>query len=85
MYVHILANNFINLAINNVFYFQLLYIMEVSLDINSPKKYIKIVSITEILLQSPMLNMIIVNAKIDHNDINSLEQYDSSKFISFIT
>lgn len=57
--------------------------MEVSLDINSPKKHIKIVSITEILLQSPMLNMIIVNANIDHNDINSLEQYDSSKFVSF--
>lgn len=70
---------------NNIFCFQLLYIMEVSLDINSPKKYVKIVSITEILLQSPMLNMIIVNAKIDHNDINSLEQYDSSKFSSFIT
>lgn len=85
MCVHILTNNFINLTINYLLYFQQLYIMEVSLDINSPKKHIKIVSITEVLLQSPMLNMIIVNAKIDHNDINSLEQYDSSKFVSFIT
>ncbi|VVC44130.1 WD40/YVTN repeat-like-containing domain,Enhancer of mRNA-decapping protein 4, WD40 repeat region,WD40- [Cinara cedri] len=47
----------------------LLYVMETSVDINSSQN-IKIVSISEILLHSPMLNMIILNAKIDHNEVN---------------
>jgi len=53
--------------------FQLLFVMEVSIDINSTKNNMKIVSVTEILLQTPMLNIIIVNAKIDHNDVNYVE------------
>lgn len=40
----------------------------------------KIVSITEVLLQSPMLNMIIVDAKIDYNDLDLTENHSSSKF-----
>lgn len=51
--------------------------MEVSTDIKSDNKNMKIVSITEILLQSPVLNMIIVNAIIDHNDVNLVEQCNS--------
>jgi len=47
--------------------------MEVADDTKCSKHNIKIVSITEILLQSPMLNMIIVNAKIDHNEVNFTE------------
>jgi len=55
--------------------------MEISLDINSPNNHVKIFSISEILLQSPMLNMIIVDVKINHNDVNSLERRSFSKFI----
>lgn len=54
--------------------------MELSLDVNSSKKYVKIVCVSEILLQSPMLNIIIVNAKIDHNDINVVEQINSGEY-----
>jgi len=54
--------------------------MEVTDDIQSAKKNIKIVGITEVLLQSPMLNMIIVDAKIDHNDLDTTENHNSSKF-----
>lgn len=61
-------------------FFQLLYVIEVTDDTNSAKKYIKIVSITEVLLQSPMLNMIIVDAKIDYNDLDLTENHNSSKF-----
>jgi len=53
--------------------------MEVADDIKSAKKNIKIVGITEVLLQSPMLNIIIVDAKIDHNDLT--ENHNSSNFI----
>jgi len=62
------------------FFFQLLYVIEVTDDTNSAKKYMKIVSITEVLLQSPMLNMIIVDAKIDYNDLDLTENHNSSKF-----
>lgn len=55
--------------------------MEVSVDITSPNKSMKIVCITEILLQTPMLNMIVVNAKIDHNDVHFTEQCDSGKLV----
>lgn len=48
--------------------------MEASTDIASENKHMKIVSITEILLQSPVLNMIIVNAKINHNDVKLVEK-----------
>lgn len=41
--------------------------MEVSVDPECPNKHIKIVSVSEILLPSPMLNMIIVDTKVDHN------------------
>ncbi|XP_025421939.1 enhancer of mRNA-decapping protein 4 [Sipha flava] len=58
----------------------LLYVMEVSVDPESPKKYIKIVSVTEILLPSPMLNMIIVNTKIDHNKTHFTENCNSGDF-----
>jgi hypothetical protein len=54
--------------------------MEVSVDPESPKKYIKIVSVTEILLPSPMLNMIIVNTKIDHNKTHFTENCNSGKY-----
>jgi len=54
--------------------FQLLFVMEIAIDVNSPKSNMKIVSVTEILLQTPMLNMIIVNAKVDNNEVNYLEQ-----------
>lgn len=54
--------------------------MEVADDIQSAKKNIKIVGITEVLLQSPMLNMIIVDAKIDHNDLDITENHNSSNF-----
>lgn len=47
--------------------------METSVDIKSCKKTIKIVSISEILLQSPILSMIVLNAKIDHNEVNFTE------------
>lgn len=60
--------------------FQLLYVMEVTDDIQSTKKYIKIVGITEVWLQSPILNMIIVDAKIDHNNLDITENHNSSKF-----
>ncbi|XP_050426511.1 enhancer of mRNA-decapping protein 4 [Adelges cooleyi] len=50
----------------------LLYVMEVALDENSPKKSLKIVSVTEIILQSPILNMIIVDTKTD-NDSNLID------------
>lgn len=63
-----------------VTFFQLLYVIEVTDDTNSAKKYMKIVSITEVLLQSPMLNMIIVDAKIDYNDLDLTENHNSSKF-----
>ncbi|XP_022170349.1 enhancer of mRNA-decapping protein 4 [Myzus persicae] len=56
----------------------LLYVMEVADDIQSAKKNIKIVGITEVLLQSPMLNMIIVDAKIDHNDLDITENHNSN-------
>lgn len=55
--------------------------MEVSVDITSPNKGMKIVCITEILLQTPMLNMIVVNAKIDHNDVHFTEQSDSGMLL----
>lgn len=55
--------------------------MEVADDIQSAKKNIKIVGITEVLLQSPILNMIIVDAKIDHNDLDITENHNSSKFV----
>lgn len=78
-----MLNIYVNLIVNNIFIlliiFQFLYVMEVSTDINSPEKNIKIVSVTEILLQSPMLNVMIVNAKIDHNEINYIDQYNSGK------
>lgn len=61
-------------------FFQLLYVIEVTDDTNSAKKYIKIVSITEVLLQSPMLNIIIVDAKIDYNDLDLTENHNSSKY-----
>lgn len=67
-----------NLAKSNTFFFQLLYALELSVDINSSKKNIRIVSVSEILLKSPMLNIIIVNAKVDHNDMNLVEQINSS-------
>jgi len=51
--------------------------MEVAIDINSSKNNMKIVSVTEVLLQTPMLNIIIVNAKIDHNEVNYVEQSSS--------
>lgn len=57
--------------------------MEVCVDIKSPKKNIKIVSVTEILLQSSILNMIIVDAKITHNDVKCTEDYDSGKYSLF--
>lgn len=52
--------------------------MEVADDNQSTKKNIKIVGITEVLLQSPMLNMIIVDAKINHNDLDITENRNSS-------
>lgn len=58
--------------------------MEVADDIQSAKKNIKIVGITEVLLQSPMLNMIIVDAKIDHNDLDITENHNSSKSVIFL-
>lgn len=54
--------------------------MELSVDINSSKKNIKIVSVSEILLQSPMLNMIIVNSKISHNDMSFIDKSNYSKY-----
>ncbi|XP_026817328.1 enhancer of mRNA-decapping protein 4 homolog [Rhopalosiphum maidis] len=59
----------------------LLYVMEVTDDIKSAKKNIKIVSITEVLLQSPMLNMIIVDAKIEHNDLDITDNHSSSNIL----
>jgi len=59
--------------------------MEVADDIQSAKKNIKIVGITEVLLQSPILNMIIVDAKIDHNDLDITENHNSSKFVFTLT
>lgn len=60
--------------------FQLLYVMELSVDLkSSSKNNIKIVSITEISLLSPILNMIIVNTKVDHNDVNCMENSSHSK------
>ncbi|XP_029348674.1 enhancer of mRNA-decapping protein 4 isoform X1 [Acyrthosiphon pisum] len=56
----------------------LLYVMEVADEIQSAKKNIKIVGITEVLLQSPMLNMIIVDAKVDHNDLDITENHNSN-------
>ncbi|KAL5237019.1 hypothetical protein ACI65C_004429 [Semiaphis heraclei] len=56
----------------------LLYVMEVADDNQSTKKNIKIVGITEVLLQSPMLNMIIVDAKINHNDLDITENRNSN-------
>lgn len=53
--------------------------MEVSVDPKSSKNDIKIVSITEISLQSPILNMIIVNTKVDNNDVNCMENSSHSK------
>jgi len=55
--------------------------MEVADDIQSAKKNIKIVGITEVLLQSPMLSMIIVDAKIDYNDLDVTENHNSSKCV----
>lgn len=49
--------------------------MEVALNRNSSNKHIKIFSITEILLQSPMLNMVIVDFKVINHDANALEQH----------
>lgn len=66
-------------------FFQFLYVMEISVDIKSSKNNMKIVSISEILLQSPMLNMIILNAKIDHNEVNFIEQSKSSNNMYFIS
>lgn len=57
--------------------------MEISVD-NTSNMSMKIVSITEILLQTPMLNMIVVNAKINHNAVNFTEQCDSGKLVLFI-
>lgn len=54
--------------------------MELSTDPDSPEKFIKIVSLSEILLPSPMLNMIIVNTKIDHNKAHFAENYNFSKY-----
>lgn len=59
--------------------FQLLYVMELSVDLKSSKNNIKIVSITEISLLSPILNMIIVNTKVDHSDVNCMENSSHSK------
>lgn len=59
----------------------LLYVIEVTDDTNSAKKYMKIVSITEVLLQSPMLNMIIVDAKIDYNDLDLTENHNSNNIL----
>lgn len=58
--------------------------MEVCVDIKSPTKSIKIISVTEILLQSPILNMIITDSKITHNDVKITEDYNSGKYNLFI-
>lgn len=49
--------------------------MEVSVD-NTSEINTRIVCITEIMLQSPMLNMIIVDAKIDRSDLNLMDHND---------
>lgn len=53
--------------------------MEVCADINSPEKKIKIVCVTEILLHSPILNMIIVDAKVNHNEVNFMDEHNFGK------
>lgn len=58
--------------------------MEVCVDIKSPTKSIKIISVTEILLQSPILNMIITDSKITHNDVKITEDYNSGKYLFII-
>ncbi|XP_025194256.1 enhancer of mRNA-decapping protein 4 [Melanaphis sacchari] len=60
----------------------LLYVMEVTDDIKTAKKNIKIISITEVLLQSPMLNMIIGDVKIDRNDLDLTENHNSNNILS---
>lgn len=71
------------MLVNNTFYhLQLLYVMEVSID-NTSEKNTRIICITEIMLQSPMLNMIIVNAKIDRNDVNLIDHNDGKYIFLF--
>lgn len=52
--------------------------MEVTDDIKTAKKNIKIVSVTEVLLQSPVLSMIIVDAEIDHTDLDLTDSIQTS-------
>lgn len=56
--------------------------MEVSVD-NTSEKNTRIVCITEIMLQSPMLNMIIVDAKIDRNEVNLIDHNDGKYILLF--
>lgn len=56
--------------------------MEVSVD-NTSEKNTRIVSITEIMLQSPILNMIVVDAKIDRNNVNLIDHSDGKYILLF--
>ncbi|XP_050529005.1 enhancer of mRNA-decapping protein 4 [Daktulosphaira vitifoliae] len=57
----------------------LLYVMEVALDQQSSDKYMKIVNVSEILLQSPILNMIVVDTKVTDNNDGFLDQLNSGE------
>lgn len=51
--------------------------MEAAVDPKYSENHVRIVSVSEILLPSPMLNMIIVDTKIDHNKSQYIEHFNS--------